>query len=305
MIFGGNMVYKKSVVLSSVNGGKEKGVLSIESDNGEIIGSVRLYNFNVEPSGILSVGILDGDKVLKAGLTSIGEMVYSFKINTKRELNVFTCAVVNFVGGQVTPLLLGACGGKMAIEEKLCNSFSVFENNPTVENVQNILDANDIYLEEQSEVEQIIDECVCAGEENSCNSCKYRDAFFKLGDDIKEPEKKEETFYDDIKDQIEQLFAKYPEEEILKQLIPDSKWVKIDYEEKNEYYVVGLLYENEKIRYVCYGVPSIVQSEPPGELKGLAQWLPIDVAKENGFGYWITYQDAKTGETIRINYETV
>lgn len=300
------MIYKKSVVLSSVKGGKEKGVLTLECDNGEIIGSVRLYNFNDEPSGILSVGILDGDKVLKAGLSSIGGLVYSFKINGERELKTFTCAVVNFVNGQATPLLLGACGGRVTGEERLCNSLCVFENEPTVKNVQNILDANDVYLEEQEEIDEIIDEHFCVNSnESGCNNCKYRDAFFKLGDDVKEPEPKEEMFYDDIKEQIEELFSKYPEDEILKQLIPDSKWVKIDYEEKNEYYVVGLLYENGQIKYVCYGVPSIVQDSPPEELKGLAQWLPIDVSKEKGFGYWLTYQDAKTGETIKMNYETI
>ena len=34
------------------------------------------------------------------------------------------------------------------------------------------------------------------------------------------------------------------EEEILKEIIPESKWAKIDMEDKGEYYVVGLMYEN-------------------------------------------------------------
>ena len=95
------------------------------------------------------------------------------------------------------------------------------------------------------------------------------------------------------------------EREILKQIIPNSKWVKIDYEEKGEYYVVGLLYENNKIKYVCYGVPSTHSEEPPTELKGFAGWLPIDASKEQGFGYWITYQDAESGETVKLNYELI
>ena len=88
-------------------------------------------------------------------------------------------------------------------------------------------------------------------------------------------------------------------------IIPFSKWVKIDYEEKGEYYVVGLMYENDEIKYVCYGVPSIYKEEPPKELNGFCQWLPIDTLKQEGFGYWITYQDAKTGENVKMEYETV
>ena len=76
-------------------------------------------------------------------------------------------------------------------------------------------------------------------------------------------------------------------------------------EETGEYYVVGLMYENGEIKYVCYGIPSIYGDEPPKELKGFAQWLPIDNTKSDGFGYWITYQDAETGENVKMEFENI
>ena len=76
-------------------------------------------------------------------------------------------------------------------------------------------------------------------------------------------------------------------------------------EETGEYYVVGLMYENGEIKYVCYGIPSVYGDEPPKELKGFAQWLPIDSTKSDGFGYWITYQDAETGENVKLEFENV
>ena len=60
------MIYKKSVVLSSLNGGKEKAVVTFEYDGGETIGNVRLYNFSKEPEGVLSLGILQDGKIFLA-----------------------------------------------------------------------------------------------------------------------------------------------------------------------------------------------------------------------------------------------
>lgn len=298
------MIYKKSVVLNSVNNGKEKGVLTIECDGGEMFGNVRLYNFDKEPDGILSLGILNDDSVIKAGLTKENESFYTFKVPGEKELIAFSCALVNLNKGVANALLLGSTNGRVTTEERLVNSFSVFDKDPKMSEVEKELDNNNIYLEDQEEIDDLIDgiKLTC---DSKCSECKYRDAFFKLDDDTSMPEEKEPTFYEDIKDQLDVLFNKYPSEDILSEIIPDSKWAKVDFEEKGEYYVVGLMYENDKIKYVCYGVPSIKDSEPPKELKGFCTWLPIDATKESSFGYWITYQDAESGENVVLNYETV
>lgn len=302
------MIYKKSVVLTSVNAGKEKGVLTLEYDGGELLGNIRLYNFTKEPDGILSVGILYKGQVYKAGLTQENAGFYTFKLNTAQEMNAFSCALVNFVNGEPTALLHGATGGALKTEERLLNSLSIFDQNPDVANIQKTLDDNGIVFENQDEIENLIDnEIVGCG--NNCSECKYRDAFFKMEDKIVPQEElesqKEESFFDGIKEQVETLFDKFPEDEILKEIIPESKWAKIDYEQTGEYYVVGLMYENGAIKYVCYGIPSVYGDEPPKELKGFAQWLPIDSTKSEGFGYWITYQDAQTGENIKLQFENV
>lgn len=305
-MFGGSMIYKKSIVLTSVNAGKEKGVLNLEYDGGELLGNVRLYNFAKEPDGILSVGILHNGQVYKAGLTQENEGFYTFKLNSSQEMNSFSCAVVNFVNGEPKALLHGATGGASKTEERLINSLSVFDGQPNFSNVQQTLDQNAIFFENQEEIDELIDNEI-ARCTNNCSQCKYRDAFFKMEDKIVPEEEiiEEESFFDGIKEQITTLFDKFPEEEILKEIIPESKWAKIDMEDKGEYYVVGLMYENDAIKYVCYGIPGVYGDEPPKELKGFAQWLPIDCTKSQGFGYWITYQDAETGENVKLEYENV
>ena len=301
------MIYKKSVVLTSVDAGKEKGVLSLEYDGGELLGNVRLYNFAKEPDGILSVGILYNGQVYKAGLTQENAYFYTFKLNSSQEMNNFSCAIVNFVNGEPKALLHGATGGANKTEERLINSLSVFDGKADIKSVGQTLDQNGIFFENQEEIDALIDNEV-ARCTNNCSECKYRDAFFKLEDKIvpqEEIEVPEETFFDGIKEQITTLFDRFPEEDILKEIIPDSKWAKIDMEETGEYYVVGLMYENDAIKYVCYGIPSVYGDEPPKELKGFAQWLPIDSTKSDGFGYWITYQDAGSGENVKLEFENI
>lgn len=107
-------------------------------------------------------------------------------------------------------------------------------------------------------------------------------------------------FIDRLKPQIDKLFETNPVEDNLQKLIPSSKWVKVEYEDDGDFYVFGLLYdEDENIKFVCYGVPAVFEEEAPKELAGYPIWLPLDKENLQGFGYWLTYQDAATGEPVR------
>ena len=107
-------------------------------------------------------------------------------------------------------------------------------------------------------------------------------------------------FYNMIAEQLEELFDKYPRENNLEKIIDNSKWVKINHEEENKFYVVGIIYIDDDIKYVCYGVPGSYYNEPPRELLGYSQWLPTDTLNPYENGYWVMYQDADTGENIYI-----
>lgn len=108
-------------------------------------------------------------------------------------------------------------------------------------------------------------------------------------------------FFDEISSQLEMLFEKYPVDEVLCDIIPNSKWVKVDYENEGKFYVVGLIYSEDAVKYVCYGFPATWTEKPPVDFNERAQWLPIDVAAPQGQGYWITYQDAQDGEMVKVD----
>ena len=107
-------------------------------------------------------------------------------------------------------------------------------------------------------------------------------------------------FYEMIAEQLNELFDKYPRDHTLENLIDNSKWVKLKHDD-NKYYVVGIIYNNNDIKYICYGVPGNYSKEPPTELKNYSQWLPTDITNPFDNGYWVMYQDADTGENILLN----
>ena len=107
------------------------------------------------------------------------------------------------------------------------------------------------------------------------------------------------NFYYAVKPQIDEMFVCYPEETLLVDTVPNSKWVRV--EADDGYYVVGLLYDEDEPSFICYGVPQLKtdgQVKAPAELENMCVWLPIS-ASDNIAGYWIIYQSARTGEIIK------
>lgn len=106
------------------------------------------------------------------------------------------------------------------------------------------------------------------------------------------------NFYDKVKGEIESVFGKYPKVTDLEKLIEGSRWAKIDYGE-NKFYVFGVLYSEGNAEYICYGVPATDNSVPPESMRELASFIPSSEENTNS-GYWVMYQDARTGASIKI-----
>lgn len=112
----------------------------------------------------------------------------------------------------------------------------------------------------------------------------------------KEPEK-EQPYYRTVEKELNNIFSKFPREVNLEKLFLESKFAKINYS-KDKYYVVGLIKENGKEKYICYGVPAVYSPEPPKELKGFCSFIPLSVFCFDGDGYWMMFQDAESGNCI-------
>lgn len=310
----GENMKDKTIILSSLIGSSEKAVLNLEKAEDGFLGKIRLYNFKSIPKGILTLGFLIDKQVYKSALTFDGRDSFTFNLDVEK-LPSFTCALINIVGGNATPLLSGSSDNKIENETTiaLCKNFSLLDKTDlSVDEVENSLNKSGIdYIEtEKQDIEEAIDKSLCEEcQSDKCANCNYRNAFYNRPPTnvTKQPlypenDTKESNldFYNEIKGQLSILFERYPEETFLNEIIPNSKWVKVDYEDNGKYFVIGLIYEDEKVSYVCYGMPGEYTFDPPKEFSGISQWLPLDPEKPNELGYWLMYQDAETGENVEI-----
>ena len=122
-----------------------------------------------------------------------------------------------------------------------------------------------------------------------------REAVSADAEKAKKPDLAGGDFYDRMSADIEKIFAAYPREDGLERAMEGSRWAKINYG-VGKYYVFGVLSVEGVPRYICYGVPSHDGQNPPKSLANLASYMPVSDG-----GYWIMYQDAHTGVSVKIS----
>lgn len=101
------------------------------------------------------------------------------------------------------------------------------------------------------------------------------------------------AFYYKVRDALEETFVCYPLDDTLSKVIDGSEWVRI--ESGSSYYVVGKVYMEGVLKYICYGLPGDRSMSPPDELANHTQYIPIPDTKG---GYFVIFQDANTGELL-------
>lgn len=302
---------KKSVVLSDVENSNKKAVLTLEEKSEKVVGSLRLYNFQKEIDGIISLGIYYDDTVIKCGLTKKQNSFYEFLTELQKIPTKFSCAVVNIVNAAAKPILFGSLQG--SDEQFYGQIIEEIKQKNTYQNTKKVLDKYEIDFDkkEKQEIEKEIDKNMC---DENCKNCIYKKHFFEAQKNKENIEKltlkpvfeqknvKKNKFFEKLKPQIEKIFDKNPLEENLQNIFPNSKWVKVDCEEDGDYYVFGIVYDqNSNAKFVCYGVPAVYEENPPEEMVGYPFFVPVSAEKSDGFGYWISFQDATTGDPVDVS----
>lgn len=99
------------------------------------------------------------------------------------------------------------------------------------------------------------------------------------------------TYYNEMREKIEDAFRKYPKDDRLKTAFPRSEWVNTGGG------LLGVIYENGQPRYVCAAVEA--SGEPPAGMKENCNFVPLTHFTD-GEGFYIVFQDADTGETVKV-----
>jgi len=77
-----------------------------------------------------------------------------------------------------------------------------------------------------------------------------------------------------------------------------SEWVRVKGEEDNPQYLVGIVYNGGKARYICYALATETPETPPEEIKDVCAFVPRSPFEE-GKGFFVIFQSASSGECIK------
>ena len=163
--------------------------------------------------------------------------------------------------------------------------------------------ATDNYYEEKN------DECELLQKtsENAHTQSAAQEQAEKTGIDVKENVHAEDVlhpiktdpdgYYLSVKREIDGLFQKYPRDKTLNGAFACSEWVRIQGTPKAPEYLVGILREDGRARYICYALSTDDKDAPPEEIKNVCSFVPISPYSQKGF--FVIFQSATTGECIR------
>lgn len=278
----------------SVDGGPLSGLVKAEKYGSNLRVEVSLINFAPLSEGKYVCAVSDGKTVcVLDGLTFDG-------ISTVDTSEGFA-SLICFVNGTVAPVASAVCGAFHSATIDICDEIERQEN---------------LKLKDAPEAIKYEDEALAQE-----NYYEYGQAY-KDGGTVREDKEKEENghgvsenetvvsfekaaigglsdggnFYARMKDEIEKVLSTYPKEDTLENMVENSRWVKITYGD-GKFYVFGVIFGGGQAQYICYGVPSDNPVTPPASLQN-SSFIPA--YPEGNSGFWVMYQDAKTGASIKI-----
>ncbi len=323
--------YKKTLLMKeeaegfSKNGKKVSGVVNIFYEDGKLCLSATFLNLK---------DLTEGEYFFKMATESfcsgkaLGRSVYSveeeFSADGKIKINPenFTCDFILFyknpVGIKAVAFADGLKKYSAAYYEKLFKpEAGFFEDDEQSGKTENQKEAETVYDDEKIAEENYYEfekPNKITGEDSGKEEHGVEDAALKKADERKAAEKNVKTdvaedegdyfetesgkFFEFVKGDIEAAFDLYETDEYLTDVIPDSRFVKVTGDKEFSF---GVIREAGEPKYVCYGIKGEYSKDPPEKLKGIASFVPKSIYDDSGDGYWVIFQDAKTGKCIRTD----
>ena len=105
-------------------------------------------------------------------------------------------------------------------------------------------------------------------------------------------------YYLAVKEEIDRLFQSYPHDKTLSDAFSCSEWVRVKGSAKDPQYLIGVIRNDGKVRYICYALAAENKNNPPTEIKNAYAFVPSSVYDEEE-GFFVIFQSAATGEYLR------
>jgi len=105
-------------------------------------------------------------------------------------------------------------------------------------------------------------------------------------------------YYLAVKREIDELFSEYPPDDTLRGAFSCSEWVRVKGEKENPEYLVGVVYDDGRARYICYALAAKDKTSPPSEIAQVCTFVPNSPLDDQK-GFFVIFQSAATGECIQ------
>ncbi len=293
----------KTIIISSQNGGSGRGILTLYKENDLLKCKLRLYGVE-KLNRFAKIGIYHNNEVFTANLLEKNGAYESSLVGNFDMDSDFFSAIIKTDNNNEVILSGGTYAGYYF------NDSSVFEENPN----QDLNNSSNEYHETNK---PDLGDAYC----DKCANCKYKEYFYNenkinlncdsqdLGQqstdictiennesDVDKGNKTIPTILEQIIPQFEYIFENFPLNEELTKKIENSKFVNMS----DGDYSLGAMFDEGKIKYICYAVKSNYNAPAPEELGKHYQWLPLDNEDPLSDGYYIVFQDTSDLKIIEV-----
>lgn len=280
---------KSKTIIISQQSGSGRGILTLYLESDLLKSKLRLYSVpSLKPS--CKLAIFHQDEVTSANLISRGSFYETSLVGNFDLEKDFYCAIVDTEANNQVLLSGGTYAGYF-------------------------FDDGEIFPQEklttETKEDQIKETCT-----SNCENCKYKEYFYSSSNQESKVSKtifnvktefkdvpisstaKQTSLIESLTPQFEYIFKNFPPDTELNTLIKDGKFVKMN--EGADQYSIGAIYENDKMKYICYAVKASFNQPAPEELGKFHQWLPLDQEDPLSDGFHIVYQDATDLKILEV-----
>lgn len=317
---------KKMCILRQVkqgfsgDGKSLSGLVKIEQYGQNMSAEISVINFAPLASGEYYCLIADSKE--RTELLPLRGKSY-FNIVSKLDIAGGFCAVVCFVKNEIVPIAYGVNGTKVydwrtlvknaVPEAKASSEDAAFSNVSaaflweTTDETKKPYDDETIaatnYYKKEEDLEQIesaksINDAHPANEDQKKPQGDGKNP--EEDDDAKDvcdpSEPESDDYYLSVRDELDALFATFPEDKTLTGFYPHSRWVRVE-ENGRQPYLIGVIYEDLKAKYVCYALPTKNGDNPPESIAESCVFVPSSLFSDSE-GFFVLFQSAANGECI-------
>ncbi len=107
-----------------------------------------------------------------------------------------------------------------------------------------------------------------------------------------------EVYYLSVKRELDGLFSRYPQDKTLCKAFAYSEWARLRGTADDPQYLVGAVYENGRVKYLCYALAAKEPDNPPEEIRGVCSFVPVSPLL-GAKGFFVLFQSAASGECVK------